>query len=252
MRLVTWYCCRGAFATKAPLLDQLSADVAVIQECARPAEESDTRLWFGDNPRQGIAIVSANGYKLRPQPVLPDIPKYCIPIEVYGPECFILLAVWSKTGQVFRYVRGVVKAVEAYKSSIEKHPTVVMGDTNSNAIWDRQHPKHLNHSALVGLLGSLGIESSYHKFFGEAFGAETRPTCYLYWKEHKPYHIDYCFVPKTWLDRIRLVEVGSYENWKTYSDHRPLLVDLMDSSVASSLVDRPVVPEPDWGRPAKS
>ena len=84
----------------------------------------------------------------------------------------------------------------------------------------------LNHSALIQLLDSLGLVSSYHAFFQEMQGAETRPTCYLLWKEERPYHIDYCFLPKSWMSRVQQVEVGDYESWKQYSDHRPLILTL--------------------------
>ncbi len=56
MRLVTWNCCRGAYAKKVPLLDPFEADIAVVQECAKPERESRTCLWFGNNPRQGLAV----------------------------------------------------------------------------------------------------------------------------------------------------------------------------------------------------
>lgn len=228
MRLVTWNCCRGAYSKKVPLLDSLAADIAVIQECGRPVAESETCLWFGDNPRHGIAVRTSDRYRIRTLPPVADVPKFVFPVEVIGPESFLLLVVWSKGNQTFRYVMGVVKAIEAYRDLIENSPTVLIGDLNSNAIWDTSHPRHLNHSALVTLLSDLGIVSSYHSFFGEPHGAETRPTCYLLWNERRPYHIDYCFVPRSWVSRIQLVEVGSYDAWKQHSDHRPLLVEISD------------------------
>jgi len=237
MKLVTWNCCRGPYAKKSPLLDPFAADVAVIQECGRPVIESATCLWFGDNPKQGIAVKSSNGYTVRALPALPDIPKFVFPIEVTrpeaGPETFLLLVVWSKGKQKFRYVMGVVKALEAYREQIENSPTIVIGDFNSNVMWDSWHPKDLNHSAMINALSRLGIVSSYHSFFGEAQGAESRPTCYLLWKEARPYHIDYCFIPQSWMPRLQLVHVGSYEDWKQHSDHRPLLVELSDHPGAS-------------------
>jgi hypothetical protein len=42
----------------ATLLGPTAPDTAVIQECAKPAVEDDHCLWFGDNPRQGLAVVS--------------------------------------------------------------------------------------------------------------------------------------------------------------------------------------------------
>ena len=224
MRLATWNCCRGPYLKKAALLSALSPDIAVIQECAKPEVESDQCLWFGDNPRQGIAVVTAGDYRLRRLPIADEVPNYVFPIEVTGPTSFSLFAVWSKGGQRYPYVEAVVQAAELYRALIESGPTVLLGDFNSNVIWDWKRPR--NHSALVSMLAQLGLVSAYHHFFGEAQGQETRSTYYFHWKEHRPYHIDYCFVPESWAARLHSVEVGSYEDWKQHSDHRPLIVEV--------------------------
>lgn len=232
MRLVTWNCCRGGLSRKAPLLEPLAPDIAVIQEVAKPAAESDRCLWFGDNPRQGIAVTSAGPYTIRALPRKARVPKFVFPVEVMGPERFTLLAVWAKGGQRFRYVTGVVRALRTYRRLLEGTQTVVIGDLNSNAIWDRSYPSVSNHSAMVQLLSDVGLVSTYHHFFREAQGEETRPTCYLLWKRDRPYHIDYCFVPTSWVTRMRYVEVGSFDAWKQHSDHRPLWVDFAPSETA--------------------
>ena len=201
MRLATWNCCRGPYLKKAPLLSAVSPDVAVIQECARPVAESDQCLWFGDNPRQGIAVVAAGSYRIRRLPIADQVPHYAFPVEFTGPTSFSLLAVWSKGRQTFPYVEAVVRAADLYRALFESGPTVLIGDLNSNAIWDTLHSKDQNHSALIRLLSQLGLVSAYHFFFGEAQGLETRPTYYFHWKESRPYHIDYCFVPETWAAR---------------------------------------------------
>ena len=200
----------------------------MVQECAKPDVESETCLWFGDNPRQGIIVKASNEYWLRALPRAANVPKFVFPVEVRGPQNFTLLAVWSKGGQKYRYVMGVVTAVLTYRTLFESSPTVLIGDLNSNAIWDTHHPVDRNHSALVRLLSELGLLSSYHHFFGEAQGSETRPTCYLLWNKERPYHIDYCFVPATWASRIKRVAIGSYDEWRQHSDHRPLLVEFSD------------------------
>ena len=71
--------------------------------------------------------------------------------------------------------------------------------------------------------------SAYHEWNAEAHGREKTPTYYFLWKEDRPYHIDYCFVPRNWLPRVRHVEIGSFDAWKSHSDHRPLLVEIGDS-----------------------
>lgn len=231
MRIVTWNCCRGAYAKKVPLLEALAPDIAVIQECAKPLAESEQCLWFGDNPRQGLAVQAYGGYQLHPLPVLLEAPKYVVPIEVSGPRRFTLFAIWTLGNQEFRYVEAAAKAVDLYRDVISASATVLIGDFNSNTIWDSTHPPELNHSALVRRLHGLGIVSAYHHMRGEAHGEESLPTFYFHWKQGRPFHIDYCFVPEAWADQIRTVEVGSYEDWRAYSDHRPLVVEITSSSV---------------------
>ena len=225
MRVVTWNCCRGPYLKNASLLDVFAPDIAVIQECAKPAAETRQCLWFGDNPRQGIAVVANGPYRLRRITPIAGVPRYVIPVKVVGPNNFLLLAVWAKGGQD-KYVEGVIRAVELYRHLFKKHATVLAGDTNSNAIWDSGHSPGLNHSALVRTLSDLGLVSSYHHFRGEAHGQETEPTYYFQWKLERPFHIDYCFIPKLWAPKLRRVEIGSYLEWKAMSDHRPLTVEI--------------------------
>jgi hypothetical protein len=232
MRLVTWNCCRGTYLKKSSFLDTLAPDIAVIQECAKPRCQTDQCLWFGHNPHQGIAVFANGPYRIRALPAVPGIPRYAIPVEVAGPTNFLLIAVWSKGGQANPYVEGAVRAIKRYRKLFTQYPTVLAGDLNSNTIWDSNHAAGLNHSALVRMLSELGLVSSYHSFYGEAQGAEKLPTYYFQWKEHRPFHIDYCFIPREWAPRVQRVEVGSYAEWKDRSDHRPILVELADDANA--------------------
>ena len=63
-----------------------------------------------------------------------------------GPRDFTLFAIWSVGGQQYRYVEAVVKAVHMYRDLIGAALTVIAGDFNSNAIWDKEHPADLNHA----------------------------------------------------------------------------------------------------------
>ena len=228
MRLVTWNRCRGSFAKKSTLLDEFAPDIAVLQEAARPVTETDQCLWFGDNPRSGVAVLANGPYKLRALSPLAEVPLYCIPVEVTGPTNFLLIAVWAKKP----HVEAVVRAVELYRDLFRRYRVVLIGDLNPNTIWDKSHPVDSNHSALVKTLSGLGLVSSYHSYFGEAHGQEKRFTFYLHWKEHKPYHIDYCFIPEEWEAHIRRVDIGSFDEWKNRSDHRPLIVDIDEHMTA--------------------
>jgi endonuclease/exonuclease/phosphatase family metal-dependent hydrolase len=192
--------------------------------------ESECCLWFGDNPKQGVTVLARAPFRLRRLPVIPGVPKFVVPIQVLGPIHFTLFAVWSKTDQPFRYIRGVVKAVEMYRETFASSTCVLMGDLNSNAIWDHTHPAELNHTALVKLMESLGLASAYHSFYSEEHGQETRPTLYYRWNQTTSFHIDYCFLPVTWLERVTGVEVSGNEKWRALSDHRPLLVGVAIAS----------------------
>jgi endonuclease/exonuclease/phosphatase family metal-dependent hydrolase len=83
--------------------------------------------------------------------------------------------------------------------------------------------------------------SGYHQFFEEPHGSETRPTFYLLWKESRPYHLDYCFIPRSWASRVVRVDVGSFEEWRKHSDHRPLLVEIGRTRRRSAIA-RPAQP----------
>ena len=231
MRIVTWNCCRGPYARKVPLLDPLAPDIRVIQECAKPLDDSRHRLWFGENARQGICVEASAAYQLRALPTVADAPKYLVPIEVSGPRSFVLFIVWTLGKQPYPYVEAAARAVDLYRDLIAGSPTLLVGDFNSNTRWDGTHPPTLNHTALVARLADLGLVSAYHHVRGEAHGLESEATYYFHWKKERPYHIDYCFLPFDWAGRIRQVEIGNFEDWRPYSDHRPLLVDVAENGV---------------------
>jgi hypothetical protein len=225
MRIVTWNCCRGPASKKLTLLDPLQPALSLVQECPRLLADNGATLWFGDNPRQGIAIIASSGYRIAAIQAR-DVPRYVIPVQVTGPVSFLLLAVWSQQDPHFRYVKGIIRAVDCYRDLIAAQPTVVAGDFNSNTIWDYKRPEGQNHSGLVRELADLGLVSAYHQFYGEAHGSESRPTLFLLRKQARPYHIDYCFIPKAWSAYLQSVEVGTFEAWVKFSDHCPLVVDL--------------------------
>jgi len=230
MRLVTWNARKGSFARKSPLLDALCADIAVVQEIAAPASESEQTLWFGDNIKLGVAVLAKAPYTLRRLPELPNVPKYVIPISVDGPRSFVLFAVWTLGDQPMRYVRAVSTAIDMYASVFANSPVVMMGDFNSNAIWNKDHPSNVNHEAMVTRLHQLGLVSAFHQHRDIEHGAEPKSehTFHLYGHEEKSYHIDYYFLPKAWACEIDQVIIGAYKEWHEHSDHRPLLVSVRD------------------------
>lgn len=226
MRIVTWNCCRGEYERKIAYLRDVSPDIAVVQECARPPAGTPGVHWFGDIPRQGVAVFAGNGYRVDPLPSPRELPKWVLPLRVTGRACFTLVAVWTLP-IAGSYSRALIEGVDALREMFAGGPTVVAGDFNASPVFDRPRARY-GYLRAAALLAEAGVESAYHAFHAEAPGAERSATYYHQWKREQPFHIDYCFVPRGWLPRVRDVAVGSYDGWRGRSDHRPLLVDIAD------------------------
>lgn len=236
LKISTWNCnsspsikteekAAQVFQTKSNFLNELNADVSVIQEISKPSQsETNNVIWSGDSLGRGIAVRTKQNYSIEK---VNDFPanRSTLPVRILGEVDFNLLVIWSrplKTG-LRDYVNEVIAQIETFKSFLNSGPSVVAGDFNSNAIWNK-HSKNSNHSHLVYMLeNQLGLKSCYHSHFNLQHGEETHPT--IYWMRHldKSFHIDYCFAPKEW--KIKSVEVGTHENWLKKSDHCPLTVD---------------------------
>lgn len=226
MRLVAWNCCAGPLDTKLAAVSALKADIAVVSESPRLPQQTPHQRWFGNDPRRGVAVLASSRFTLTAVRLRTPLPRWVIPIRVRGPVSFLLLAIWAKNEGKDRYVRGVVRGIRRLRRQIRREPTVVLGDLNSNAIWDDEHPPGWNHSGLVTLLDQLGLVSAYHHWHREAHGAETRPTFFEYRHAHRPYHLDYCFLPRPWLPRLDAVRLGRFARWKRWSDHLPLTCEV--------------------------
>ena len=64
------------------------------------------------------------------------------------------------------------------------------------------------------------------RYFRQA-QTETSPTLHLFRHKSRPYHVDYVFIPREWMFRLRAVEVGEYEQWSKLSDDCPVVVDIV-------------------------
>ena len=209
-------------------------DILIVPECECPEKlsfETGTQkpkdiVWFGANQNKGLAIFSYSDYKFRVLDNHNDDLKMIIPIAVTnGNFNFNLFAIWANNpndpdGQ---YVNQVWKAIHHYDTAITSSQTILIGDFNSNTIWDKPR-REGNHSTVVKKLEDKGVYSVYHKHFSQAQGKEQHPTLYLYRRRDKPYHIDYCFASLDMIEHLKSVEVGDYDFWIKYSDHVPVIV----------------------------
>ena len=210
----------------------MEPDILVVQECEHPdklkfsltAKKPNDFYWHGENVNKGIGIFSYSDYKFELLPDFNPIFRYILPLKVTGHgHSFILLAVWAmdnKENYDARYIGQVWLAINHYKDLLGIS-TIVIGDFNSNKIWDYKD-RLGTHSDVVANLAGKGIHSIYHKHFGMEQGKEKHPTFHLQKNVTKPYHIDYCFASTDLLDKVKTVEIGTYEDWTAHSDHSPL------------------------------
>lgn len=234
MKLITWNC-QGAFRKKAETILLQRPDILVVQECEHPDKlkfSSTTQLpndiyWYSDGGKKGIGIFSYSDYKFEILPEFNPTFRYIIPLVVTGyGHTFTLLAVWAmnnKENPEARYIGQVWFAINYYKNLIG-NSTILIGDFNSNKIWDYKD-RVGNHSDVVINLAKTNIHSVYHKHFNIEQGKENHPTFFLQRNKNKPYHIDYCFASEDLYCKVKNIEIGTYENWITHSDHTPITIN---------------------------
>lgn len=233
MKIVTWNC-QGAFRNKASDISAYLPDIAIIQECECPERlykeatfaRPGTISWFGQLETKGLAIMSYTGLEFELHWSYDPNIEYCIPLVVKGAVNFNLMAVWTQSdkNRKFSYIGQAYLAMNHYREFIGSADTLIIGDFNSNQIWDRKRSIS-NHTAVVNGFKDMGVVSLYHELNNEKHGSESEPTFFMYRKLDKPYHIDYCFVPLEWVNRVKKFEVGAYTKWCSLSDHTPLSVE---------------------------
>jgi exodeoxyribonuclease III len=217
-----------AYRKKAENIIELYPEIVVVPECESIEEQTSKRLWFGDNLKKGLGMYSYSSFDLTPhEQYNPDF-KYVVPIKVSGEINFTLIAIWAMNDtqdRSRRYIGQVYLALNYYKEMLDK-PVIIIGDFNSNMIWDYTSHYGLcgNFSDVVNMLKSKSIYSAYHHFYSEEFGKETRPTLFMYRNQKKSYHVDYCFASDHF--KVQDLQIGESANWIGYSDHMPVMVNI--------------------------
>lgn len=224
-----------AFRKKADFILVQKPDILIVPECEHPDKlkfGKETPLptdifWYGSNFNKGLGVFSYSNYKFELLEIHNPEFKSILPLKVTGGNFdFTLFAIWANnpTDRDGQYITQVWKAINFYENLILDNKTILVGDFNSNTIWDK--PKREgNHSTVVEKLEQKKIFSTYHYFHNQKQGKEQHPTLYMYRHHDKPYHIDYCFASIDFIQKMINVEVGSYEDWKHCSDHKPLIVE---------------------------
>jgi exodeoxyribonuclease-3 len=236
MRIIIWNC-NMALHDKYKHLLALKPDVAIIPECANvdlirkkaPDFVHSSSIWVGDNCHKGLGVFAFGAYKAELSAIYDGRFPHVSPIRIDGPTKFNLLAVWACHAHANSYEARqgpLMRALRAYGEFLDDGPTVVAGDFNDNVLWDKPQ----KHGTNVRALTAFGLRSAYHQSRDVNQGQEPEPT--IFWRNRKidgpRYHIDYCFVPESWINEDLAVDVGHFQDWVGIglSDHVPMVVDV--------------------------
>jgi exonuclease III len=233
MKIVSWNC-NGIFGEKEKLaITKPDVDIYVIQECKKEECEklnSDDvyASWFGDckDSNRGVGIFSK---KFKFEPLFKEIKyRYVLPFKVTGDgKEFTLFAIWTKgyikednNGEYIQHIWAAITDPEHEKYL--QYPTILIGDFNSNKMWDKDYKKG-NHSAVENLLKE---KYKIYDVYDPIKGRSEYPTLYWRYDPNAPFKVDYCFASIDF--KLEDVEVGRYEHWVApnvkLSDHCPLIV----------------------------
>jgi hypothetical protein len=225
LRLIAWNCHHGSIAARFEELASWAPAVVFLQECS-PVVAVGSRLACVTrrvNVRKGIALGSLdNAYDVRSLRARRNRGQAVVAAAISGIASFTAVGIWSRGP---RYADDVMRTLEAYEGLLRSGPAVVMGDLNSgtNLARDVTSPSK-GHAGIVAALNGLGLVSAYHAFHQVAHGRERHATYRHQRNPSKPWHIDFCFVPRIW--KLVDVEVLDGRTWAARSDHLPLKVDV--------------------------
>ena len=234
MRILVWNI-NMAVHKKVALLRRLAPDIAILPECAAPEvivakcpEFTFTDAQWQERSRhKGLGVFSFGNVRLTRSPAFDPRFEVFLPLRVTGPTRFHLLAVWSLN---FHPTAGLSMpdALRFYRRFLSYCDAVVAGDFNNSVFWDRPG-KWTNFVSIANSLAKLGLTSAYHAVTRESFAQERQATLWFLKRPHQGYHIDYCFVPRSWLFPSSTVWVGQHKEWLAHSDHAPLVVTVNDN-----------------------
>lgn len=224
-----------AFRKKFYEIIKLKPDVLVLQEVEHKSKlitalkEIDYHQieWFGKNKNKGVAVITFQDYDIKLNSMYNPKFEYILPL-ILSIDNFIvnLFNIWAmphKTDKTKSYIGQVFRAVNFYKSILDK-PSILIGDFNSNAIWDNKK-RVGTHTDVVTILNQKKIYSLYHLINNCNHGKEKDNTFFLLKNETKPFHIDYCFASEKLITEQTKIEIGRYNDWIKLSDHMPIIID---------------------------
>ena len=228
LRIAVWNTARRAPTGQLDHLAHLSPDVAVLPELGHvPIGRPDglsSFVEFGPERRVGMGVASWGPWTVTTADVAPISGGVIGAVEVDGPLRFNLVAVWADlSGRPRPTVNPVTEGLDAWSAWLDGHQLVVAGDFNSGGQWTDLRTGPLSHYAIVEGLEQRGLQSAYHVHRGVEQGDPEDPT---HWHSNgNAYTIDHIFIPSDWT-MINVV-VGAERPWRSWSDHAPVIADIV-------------------------
>lgn len=224
LRLMTWNCRSGSVRECVSELARFEPDLVFLQECGAPDAEAKPSVVCSHtlNGRKHVALVVGPPF-LVASTSSTLAGRAAVAAKVIAPIGFRVIGIWA---QGPHYVDDVLRTLRAEEPAIRIQPTVVLGDLNSGTRLGRRASLTRHHGRLLDACADLGLVSAYHAFHGVEAGGETHATYFHQFKRQRPWHIDFCFVPRPWASGVINVAIIDGRYWARRSDHRPLLVEL--------------------------
>ena len=216
----------------------LNADLYIIQECENPDRILDIYsdefydlglkyIWKGENKSKGIGVFSKYSSLTSLENMESNELKYFIPFSINNELKFLAAWCHGKVDDDYRHIGQLWKYLQLHKNELTYF--YIIGDLNSNAIQDKEHPG-CSHSDVVNELAEIGLYSFYHYFEDIRPGNENESTFYLYRKLERNYHIDYLFGTLANIKRCSEFGIGKYTDWIEISDHMPIYAVINENS----------------------
>lgn len=226
LRIVTWNCRSGSADDRLTELAPFEPHIVFLQECRPPerAQEFRTVCWRAINKQKAIVLVASGESHSGASRGVPNATaRATIVAAIAGPVPLTVLGTWARGPN---YARDVLITLEAHADQLRDSRAIVMGDFNSGSRLGRHRLVTRDHHSIVAALERLGMVSAYHAHHSVEPGNEPDATYFHQFNRLKPWHIDFCFVPRSWQSQVVNVRVIKGRRWAKRSDHRPLLVEL--------------------------
>tara|TARA_B100000900_G_C20455790_1_gene665106 strand:- start:172 stop:864 length:693 start_codon:yes stop_codon:yes gene_type:complete len=227
MKVISWNCNLN-LVKKFELIEQYKPDIAIIQECEKLDKSyfpNSEYWWIGKDEKKGLGIIIFNKSAKISNSYNENL-IYFLPLQTDGIK---ILGTWAynhrakqRFGDGFK--GSVSDAINHYKDwLLQDDKIMVSGDFNNSVLWDRgdniNNFKNINQK-----LNEFNFISAYHQTTKENFGEEKQSTLFHTKDKNKPYFIDYLYIKNIIVNNFK---IGDYEKWISFSDHMPLIVELL-------------------------